>query len=414
MMLKALKVIVGFLLIPSLLSNQNIYGAGPGAGDSPPKNATLVYVGTYTAAPAKGKGIYVFWLRTDGNEVAQNITLVPMGVAAETANPSFLTLDAKRRLLFCANETSSFQGKPGGGVSAFAIDSATGKLKLINQRSSMGAGPCQMVLDQTGKNLLVANYDSGSIAVLPVDADGRLSEATSVIQETGKGPNASRQEGPHAHCVTMSPDNQFAFVCDLGIDKVMIYKFDAEHGKLIPNNPPFAQVKPGAGPRHLAFHPNGKFAYLINELDSTIIAFAYDAKAGALKELQTLSSLPENYQSANTAAEIAIVPSGKFLFASNRGNDSIVLFAIDPSTGMLHWVEEQNTGGKTPRQFGIQPSGKHLAICNQGSDTVLVCSIDAMNGRLKPSGIFAEVPSPTCAVFLPPVGGEKEKSPTTD
>jgi 6-phosphogluconolactonase len=252
------------------------------------------------------------------------------------------------------------------------------------------------------------------VAVLPVGDDGRIGEATSVIQDTGKGPNAKRQEGPHAHCAALSPDNQFAFVCDLGIDKVMIFKFDAEHGKLTPNDPPFVQVKPGAGPRHIVFNPNGKFAYVINELDSTISTFAYDEKTGALKELQTLSSLPGYYDGPNKAAEIGIVPSGKFLFASNRGNETVVLFAIDSEKGTLTWVEEQNTGGKTPRHFGIQPSGKHLAICNQDSGTVLVCRIDAGNGRLKPSGVFAEVPSPACAVFLPPVSGEKEKPAMTD
>jgi 6-phosphogluconolactonase len=379
------------------------------AADAPPKNASLVYVGTYTDTPAKSKGIYLFWLRTEGNEVSQNITLMPLGVAAETPNPSFLTLDTKRRLLFCANETETFNGKPGGGVSSFAIDPANGKLKLINQRSSMGAGPCQLVLDKTGKNVLVANYNSGNVAVLPVAADGTLGEATSVIQDSGKGPNAKRQEGPHAHCVTLSPDNKFAYVCDLGTDKVMIFKFDAENGKLTENNPPFVQAKPGAGPRHLVFHPNGKFAYVVNELASSITTLAYDGKTGALTELQTLSSLPGYFEGANTAAEIGIVPSGKFLFASNRGNETVVLFAIDADKGTLTWVEEQNTGGKTPRHFGIQPSGKHLAICNQNSDSVLVCRIDAMNGRLKPSGVFAQVPAPSCAVFLPPVDGEKEK-----
>jgi 6-phosphogluconolactonase len=339
---------------------------------------------------------------------------MPLGLAAEAQNPSFLTLDTKRRLLFCANETDTFNGKPGGAVSAFSIDSATGKLKLINQQPSMGAGPCHVTLDKTGKNLLVANYNSGSAAVFPVAADGRIGEATSVMQHSGKGPNPKRQEGPHAHCVTMSPDNRFAFVCDLGIDKVLIYKFDAEHGKLTPNEPPFVQTKPGAGPRHMTFRPDGKFAYVINELDSTITTFAYDDKAGALKELQTVSSLPGYYDGPNKAAEIATVPSGKFLFASNRGNETVVLFGIDSEKGTLNWIEEQNTGGKTPRHFGIQPSGKHLAICNQDSDTVLVCRIDAGNGRLKPSGVFAEVPSPVCAVFLPPAGGDKEKTATSD
>ena len=401
-----------FVSVSLLLLSSGLLAAAENSGsqtsDSAPKNATLVYVGTYTGTPAKSQGIYLFWLRAEGNESSQNATLVPLGVAAETESPSFLTLDSKRRLLFCANETDSFNGKSGGGVSAFAIDSTTGKLKLINQQSSVGKGPCHVVLDKAGKNLFVANYDSGNIAVLPVSADGRLGEATCVIQDTGKGPNPARQEGPHAHCVTLSPDNRFAFVCDLGTDKVMIFKFDAAHGQLTPNEPPFVPVKPGAGPRHLVFHPNGKFAYLINEINSTLSTFAYDKKSGSLKELQTVSSLPENYKGPNKAAEIGIVPSGKFLFVSNRGNDTVMSFAIDLKKGTLDRVGEQSTGGKTPRHFGIQPSGKHLAICNQDSNTVLVCGIDPDNGHLKPSGVFTDVPSPACAIFLPPISGDKE------
>jgi 6-phosphogluconolactonase len=395
MMLKTFRVIFGFLLV-ALLSAGSGYGAVSGASDVPPRNATLVYVGTFTDTPAKSEGIYYFWLRTEGHGVSQNNSLVPLGLAAEMQSPTFLALDRKRDLLFCANEIES------GAVSAFSIDSATGKLKFINQRSSMGSRPCDLVLDKTGKNLLVANYNSGTVAVLPVAADGRIGEATSVFQDTGKSVNPTRQQGPHAHCVTLSPDNRFAFVCDLGIDKVMIFKFDAEHGKLTPNDPPFVQVKAGAGPRHLVFHPNGKFAYLIYELDSSISTFAYDADAGALKELQTLSSLPGDFHGPNTAAEIAVAPSGKFLFASNRGHDTIAMFAIDSRKGTLKWVEEESTGGKTPRQFGIDPSGRILAVCNQDSNTILLCRIDPKTGHLTPSSVIAEAPSPVCAVFLPP------------
>lgn len=360
-------------------------------------NATLVYVGTFTGTPAASKGIYSFSLKSQGAETS----LVPMGVAAETQSPTFLAVDSKRQLLFCANEVNSYDGKPTGAISSFSIDSATGKLTLINQRPSMGASPCHIVLDKTGKNLLVANYASGTAAVLPVGANGELGEATSVVQDTGKGPNSKRQEGPHAHCVALSPDNRFAFVCDLGIDKVMIFKLDAEHGKLIPNDPPFAQTKPGAGPRHITFHPNGKFAYLINELDSTVSAFAYDAKTGALKEMQTLSALPNNFKDFSKAAEIAVASSGKFLYVSNRGRETVVAFAIDPEKGTLHWVEEQNCGGKSPRHFGITPSGKYMLVCNQDSDSVVPYSIDVLSGRLKQDGPSTKVPAAVCAVFLP-------------
>jgi 6-phosphogluconolactonase len=372
--------------------------------DAPPKTAPLVYVGTYTGTPAESKGIYLFWLRTEGNGASTISTLNPLGVAAETPSPSFLTLDPRRHLLFCVNETETFHGKPGGGVSSFSIDPETGKLKLINQRSSMGAGPCQLTLDKTGKNVLVENYNSGNVAVLPVAADGTLGEATCVIQDSGKGPNPKRQEGPHAHCVTMSPDNRFAYLCDLGIDKVMIFKFDAEHGKLTPNDPPFLSLDPGMGPRHMVFHPNGKFAYVISELASTIAVCNFDDKTGKLDEFEELSSVNwgDHYDGPNTAAEIGIVPSGKFLFASNRGKDNVVKFAIDANTGKLTWIAEQSSGGKTPRHFGIQPSGEHLIICNQNSDSVIVCRIDAMTGRLEPSGASVPVPSPSCAVFLLP------------
>jgi 6-phosphogluconolactonase len=366
--------------------------------------ATLVYVGTYTAATNKGKGIYLFRLQTGNLEVPQNITLVPLGLAAETPNPSFIALDAKRRLLFAVNEIGEFDGKPTGAVSAFSINRATGMLTLLNQRPSMGTGPCHLVLDKAHRNILVANYGSGSVAVLPVGSGGRLGTATSVVQHSGKSVNPDRQTGPHAHCVTMDRSNRFAFVCDLGLDKILTYRFDAQRGKLTPGEPPFTSARPGAGPRHMVFRPDGRFAYVVNELSSTITAFGYDGTAGLLKELQTVSTVPEYFDGANTGAEIDVHPSGKYLYVSNRGHDSVVLFRIDPAKGTLTYVEEQGTGGRKPRHFGIEPSAKHLAIANQDSDTVLACRIDAGNGRLKPSGVFASVPSPVCVTFLPPLG----------
>jgi 6-phosphogluconolactonase len=360
---------------------------------------TLVYAGTYTRG--KSKGIYVYRLQTDNLEVSQNITLVPLGLAAETPNPSFLEFDLKRRLLFCVNEVGTFEGKPGGSVSAFSIDPA-GKLTLLNQRPSMGSGPCHLALDKEGKNILVANYGSGSVAVLPVAADGKLGEPSDVVQHTGSSVDPARQKGPHAHCVTLDPANRFAFVCDLGLDKIMAYNFDGQKGKLTPAATPFAQVKAGAGPRHMVFRPDGKFAYVINEMQSTVTAFAYDATAGVLKEVQTISTLPGYYDGPNTGAEIGVHPSGKWLYASNRGNNTVVLFTIDAAVGTLTYVEEQGTGGKTPRHFGIEPVAKHLAIANQDTDQLLACRIDAGNGRLKPSGLFAECPSPVCVKFLPP------------
>jgi 6-phosphogluconolactonase len=286
-------------------------------------------------------------------EVSQNITLVPMGLVAETPNPSFLEIDGKRRLLFAVNEQEQ------GAVSSFAIEPGTGKLKAINQKPSGGSGPCHLMLDQSGKNVLVANYGSGSVSVLPVGADGQLGEAASVVQHSGKSVNPQRQAGPHAHCVTLDAANRFAFVCDLGLDEVMSYRFDADTGKLTPNDPPFAAVKAGAGPRHMAFRPDGKFAYVINELISTVTAFSYDAAAGKLTETQTVSSVPEHYDGPNSGAEIDVHPSGKWVYASNRGMNSVVLFNVDAATGALRFVEEQGTAG---RRRGISGSSRTPSI----------------------------------------------------
>ena len=361
---------------------------------------TLVYVGTYTGAVSKG--IYLFRLETEQLEVPQNITLVPLGLAAATPSPSFIELDLKRRLLFAVNELNEFEGRPTGAVSAFSIDPGKGTLALVNQRPSMGTGPCHLILDKAGRHLLVANYGSGSVSVLPVAADGRLGAATDVVQHVGRSVHPQRQAGPHAHCVTLDAANRFAYVCDLGLDKVMAYRYDAQRGTLAPHDPPFAPLTPGAGPRHMVFRPDGRFAYVVNELHSTVTTFRYDADAGVLHDVQTVSTLPEYFDRPNSGAEIGVHPSGKWVYASNRGHNSVVLFNVDQEKGTLAYVEEQGTGGLTPRHFGIEPSAQHLAIANQGSNTVLVARIDAGNGRLTPSGVFANAPTPVCVKFLPP------------
>jgi 6-phosphogluconolactonase len=372
-----------------------------------PAKDTLVYVGTYTGAKTASRGIYAFRLQPQNDGASQNTVLVPLGLAAESTDPSFLALDEKRRLVFAVNEVDRFNGQASGSVSAFAIDPATGKLRPLNQKPSMGAGPCHLVLDRAGRHVLVANYSGGTVAVLPVDADGRLGDATSVIKHTGKSVNPQRQEAPHPHCVALDPANKFAFVCDLGIDKVMAYKYDAHAGTLTPAAQPFATLAPGAGPRHMVFRPDAKFAYVCSELSSTITAFAYDAAIGKLTEVGTVSSLPPHFVGANSDAEIQMHPSGKWLYASNRGHNSVAVFAIDPAKGTLEFVADQDTGGKTPRHFGLQPGAKHLAIGNQDSNTVLVCRIDPDNGRLKPAGVFADAPSPVCVVFVPPISETK-------
>jgi len=368
-------------------------------------SSTLVYVGTYTGP--RSRGIYLFRLQPAPTAVSQNITLVPLGLAGAASNPSFLELDRTRRLLFAVNEVGEFEGRATGAVSAFAIDRSKGTLTLINQRPSMGTAPCHLVLDRTRRHVFVANYGSGSVAVLPVAADGRLGAASQVVQHTGSSVNRERQQGPHAHCVTIDRANRFVFVCDLGLDKVLAYRFDAQRGTLTPHDPPFAPLKPGAGPRHMAFRPDGRFAYVVNELHSTVTVFRYDPDAGILSETQTISTLPEHFDGANSGAEVAVHPSGTWLYASNRGHNSVVVFAIDAGSGALTYVEEQGTGGFKPRHFGIDPSATYLAVGNQDSDTILMARVDAGSGRLKPSGVLAYAPSPVCMTFLP--SGEPPK-----
>jgi 6-phosphogluconolactonase len=353
--------------------------------------ATLVYIGT---RGNKGKGIHLFRLQSAGDEVFQNVTLVPLGLAAETPNPTFFELDLKRRLLFAVNEIDQFEGKPAGAVSAFSI-TPTGKLALINQRSSMGAKPCHLALDGEARNLLVTNCGDGSVAVLPIAADGKLGEATEVVK------------GSSATSVTLDRASKFAFVCDPASDKVLKFSFDAQAGKLRPATPAFVQMKTGSAPRQLLFRPDGKFAYVLNEKISTINVYSYDAATGSLTEAQTISTVPESYDGSNAAIELQVHHTGKWLYVSNTGHDSIVLFNVDGEKGALSYVEEQGTGGRHARQFGIQPNSKHMAISLPESNQVLASRIDEGNGRLKPSGIFAEMPAPAAVRFLPPAGGEK-------
>jgi 6-phosphogluconolactonase len=378
---------VGLLVVAVMLNH--VLRAAEAASTDP-----LVYVGTYTA-PQKSEGIYVF--RLSGPSLA----LTPLGLAAATPSPSFLALDPQRRFLFAANETGTFEGKRAGSVSSFAIDPASGKLKLLSQRSSLGGDPCHLVVDREGRHVIVANYSGGSVAVLPVGPDGRLGEPTAFIQHAGKSVNPARQAGPHAHCVTLDPANRFAFVCDLGLDQVLTYRFDPQRGTLTPGDPAFTPIKPGAGPRHMAFRPDGKFAYVINEMDSSITSFSYDAEHGRLRELATVSTLPAGFSEKSSCAEITVHPSGEWLYASNRGHDSVVLFAIDREKGTLSHVADESSGGKVPRHFGISPGGKVLIAANQNSDSLVCYQIDPATGRLTPSGATAQVSAPVCVVFLP-------------
>ncbi len=358
----------------------------------PSKGECLVYFGTYTRGSSKG--IYV----SRFNEVTGKLT--PPELAAETANPSFLAIHPNGRFLYAAHETNSFQGQRSGSVSAFAIDGVTGKLTLLNQVSSRGAGPAHVTVDRTGKYVLVANYGGGNVAVLPVKEDGSLAEASGFVQHTGSG-FTKRQAGPNAHSVNMSPDNRFAIVADLGLDKVFVYRFDPVKGSLEANEPPFVKVAPGAGPRMFTFGPKGRFAYVIDEINYTITAFAYNAKACVLTEVQTITTLPKDFTGTTSTAEVQVAPTGRFLYGSNRGNDSIAVFSIDARKGTLTPVEIVPTQGKTPRNFSIDPTGSFLLAANQGSNNVVVFRIDAKTGRLTPTGQVVEVGSPVCVKLLP-------------
>ncbi len=351
-----------------------------------------VYFGTYTDTTSKG--IYV------GAFDPAEGRLSGIELAAEAARPSFLALHPRRPLVYAVGEVSDYQGKKTGVVRAFAIE-ASGKLRLLGAQPSGGAGPCHVAVDPTGRCVLVANYGGGSVASLPIEEDGRLGSPASVIQHQGRGPNPRRQEGPHAHSINVDPTGRFALAADLGCDKVFVYRLDAAAGRLIAHDPPAVALAPGAGPRHLAFHPNGQFAYVINELDSTVTAMAYDAAAGRLKVLGSVSTLPPDFSGSNTTADIHVHPSGKFLYGSNRGHDSIAIFAI-AGDGTLRPLGHQSTRGKTPRNFTLDPAGQFLLAANQDSDTVAVFRIDAQSGLLSPLGEPVAVPRPVCIRFLPP------------
>ena len=356
----------------------------------------LFYVGSYTddgGTPTKSKGIYAYRYDASTGEVAA------LGLAAETVNPSFLVVHPNGRFLYAVNEVGNYKGPNSGGVSAFSIDHATGKLTLLNQVASRGADPCYITVDRTGNYVLVANYTGGSVAVFPVLSDGKLGEASAFVQHTGHGANPQRQEGPDAHSINMSPDNRFAYVDDLGLDELVVYKFDATKGTLTPNNPPFAKFDPGSGPRHFALAPNGKFAYVVAEMKSTVNVFSSNSKTGTFLPVQTISSLPKDFAGENDDAEVEIAPSGKFLYASNRGHDSIAVFAIDQNKGTLTPVEYASTKGKTPRSFEIDPTGKFLFAENQKSGNIVIFSIDQKTGRLTPTGKVLDVVSPVCGKF---------------
>ena len=363
--------------------------SAPAAKNGMAKGQYLAYVGTYTTK-TDSKGIYAFRFDTATGGLSA------IGIAAETRDPSWVAVHPGGKFLYAANEA----GKA-STVSAFAVDAKSGKLTLVNQIPSLGEDPCYLSFDKTGKYLLVANYSSGTTAVFPILADGRLGEHTAFVKDQGAtGPNKERQEAPHAHWIETSPDNRFALVADLGLDEVLVYKFDATSGTLTPNEPAFARLKAGSGPRHAVFYPNGKFVFAVSELSSTATSFAYDAKKGTLKETGTASTLPPGFSGRNDVAEAAMHPNGKFLYVSNRGNDSIAILSIDPGNRTLSPAGGIPTGGKEPRHFAIDPSGKYLLAENQFSNNIVVFKIDPGTGGLTATGQVVEVPSPVDIAFL--------------
>jgi len=356
-----------------------------------PATFDFVYIGTYTDHGSEG--IYV----CEFDQATGRLT-TPV-LAARTSQPSFLVVAPGRQFLYAVNELDHFNGQSAGAVSAFSIDSSTGKLKLLNQVSSRGAGSAHIVLDRTARFALVANYTGGSVAVFPLLADGKIGESSAFVQHKGSSVDRERQEGPHAHAFAMSPDNRFAIVADLGLDRLLVYPFDSSRGALGEGR--IIKTDPGAGPRHLTFSDTGRFVYVINEMASTITVYSYDSRDGAMTPLQTVSSLPANFTGKNGAAEIALHPSGKFLYASNRGDDnSIAVFAVDPSKGLLSLIERVSTRGKMPRHFAIDPSGKWLLAANQDSNTVVIFRINEVSGHLTRTAQSIEVNSPAMLEFV--------------
>lgn len=346
-----------------------------------------VYVGTYTGK--ESKGIYRFDFDPKSGKAGEPV------VAAEVANPTFLAVHPNGKKLYAVGEIGDFEGKKSGAVHAFDIQ-ADGSLKLLNSKPSGGGGPCHINVDPEGKNVLVANYGGGSCESIPIQADGSLADPASFHQHKGSSVNKGRQAQPHAHSINLDPAGKFAFVADLGLDQVLVYKW--ESGKLTPHEPPFAATPPGSGPRHLAFRPDARFAYTNGEMTSTVIAFAYDAEKGRLSELQVISTLPEPVK-GNSTAEILVHPNGKTLYCSNRGHDSIAVFDIDGPSGKLTAKGHVATQGKTPRNFAIDPTGEWLFAENQGSDSIVIFKI-AADGSLSPSGTTLKVAKPVCVRFV--------------
>ena len=350
----------------------------------------FVYIGTYTTG--KSEGIYLYRLDLSSGE------LKLAGTTHHVVNPSFLALSRDRRYLYAVNEVDEFAGAKSGAVSAFAVDPTSGALRFLNQQPSLGGSPCYVEVDSERRFVLTANYVGGNVSVLAVHRDGSLGAAIDMKQGHGSGPNRERQEGPHAHCIVLDHTNRFAYSCDLGTDRIMVARFDDRTGKLLPAAQPFVELKPGDGPRHFVIHPNGGYAFVINELHSTVAAFARDQANGSLIQTNTISTLPNDFAGTNTGADIHVSADGRFVYCSNRGHDSIAIFAFD-GKGSLTAIAHEKTLGSTPRNFAIDPTGRFLLVANQKSDSIVVFRRDEHTGRLSSVG-HVEVPSPVCIKFM--------------
>ncbi len=364
----------------------------------------LVYVGTYSepilfgtgqVLQGRGRGIHVF--RLDPATGA----LDPVTVVEGVRNASYLAFDPARRFLYCVNEFKEYQGMKSGAVSAFRIDRETGALQHLNTVASHGTDPCHLMVHPSGGHVLIANFASGSTTVLPILPDGSLGEARCVVQHEGSSVDPRRQAGPHAHAVAIDPTGRFVYVPDLGIDAVLVFVFDPATGRLSPHpDQPRVPTARGAGPRQLVLGPRGRFAWLINELDSTMTAFRWDEGRGTLEPIQTLPTLPADFTGHSTCAEVQATPDGRFLYGSNRGHDSLAIYAIDPGTGRLTPVGHESTRGRIPRNFEIHPSGRFLIAANQDTDDLVVFRLDPDTGRLTDTGRRAGAGTPICVRVL--------------
>ena len=353
-------------------------------------SSQLLYVGTYTRESSAGIYAYRFF--------PDRAAVEPIGMAAEMSNPSFLALHPDGAYLYAVSETDDFDSRGSGSVAAFELDPASGSISKINEVSSGGGWPCHLGIDPSGRMLIVANYKDGTVASFPVQGDGALGNATSLFQHEGRSVH-ERQRGPHAHSADFSPDGRFAFFSDLGLDQVRLYTADPETATLAPNDPNHVSLEPGSGPRHFAQHPSGRFGYVVNELGSTVSAFDLDGKTGSLEALQTLTTLPEGFTGENYTAEIHAHPSGRFVYASNRGHDSIAVFAVDQQTGRLGSLGQVPTNGDWPRNFSFDRTGRYLLVANQNSDNVVVFEIDGETGLPVPTGNEFAIDAPVCLVF---------------